>query len=65
MASSDIINELVWHFAGYLRVPPGDNFTVKVLYEGRGGTVVGQDDDNANRSSDPSAGYRASFSART
>ena len=47
MASSEIINELVWHFAGYLRVPPAENFTVKVLYEGRGEAVVGQDGDNA------------------
>ena len=47
MASSAIVDELVWHFAGYLRVPPADNFTVKVLYEGRGETVVGQDGDNA------------------
>src|SRR5580693_6729104 len=47
MASSEIINELVWHFAGYLRVPPADNYTVKILYEGRGETVVGQDDDKA------------------
>ena len=47
MASSAIIDELVWHFAGYLRVPPADNFTVKILYEGRGEAVVGQDGDNA------------------
>lgn len=34
MASSSVVSELVWHFAGYLRLPPGDNYTVKILYEG-------------------------------
>jgi hypothetical protein len=43
MASSTVINELVWHFAGYLRLPPGDNFTVKILYEGASEGGVGQD----------------------
>ncbi|MGO9398108.1 MAG: hypothetical protein ACLP19_09740, partial [Xanthobacteraceae bacterium] len=47
MASSEIINELVWHFAGYLRVPPADNFTVKIIYEGRGEAVVDQESDKA------------------
>ena len=55
MASSEIINELVWHFAGYLRVPPADNFTVKILYEGRGEAVVGAGRRQRGRSSDPPA----------
>ena len=29
MASSDMLNELIAQFAGYLRLPPGDNYTVK------------------------------------
>ena len=55
MASSEILNELVWHFAGYLRVPPADNYTVKILDEGRGETVVGQDDDKAIAHPTPAA----------
>ena len=47
MASSEVVNELVWHFAGYLRLPPADNFTVKILYEGSAQGATGQDGDGA------------------
>jgi hypothetical protein len=47
MASSDVLNELIAHFAGYLRLPPGDNYTVKILYEGSAVPDTGQADDNA------------------
>ena len=43
MASSATINELIWHFAGYLRNPPGDNFAVKILYNGAAETAAGED----------------------
>src|ERR1700747_1456525 len=46
MASSSIVSELIWHFAGYLRLPPGDNYTVKILYEGGTESGVGHDNDN-------------------
>jgi hypothetical protein len=47
MASSDVLIELIAHFAGYLRLPPGDNYTVKILYEGSAVPDTGQADDNA------------------
>jgi hypothetical protein len=47
MASSDVLNELIAHFAGYLRLPPGDNYTVKILYQGSAVPETGQADDNA------------------
>jgi len=47
MASSDVLNELIAHFAGYLRLPPGDNYTVKILYDGSAVPETGQADDNA------------------
>jgi hypothetical protein len=47
MASSELLSELVWHFAGYLRLPAGDNYTVKLLYEGNPVPENGQADDNA------------------
>ena len=47
MASSAIVSELVWHFAGYLRLAPDDNYTVKIVYDSGGETVVGQDSDAA------------------
>jgi hypothetical protein len=47
MASSSIVSELVWHFAGYLRLPPGDNFTVKILYEGAAEGRFGPDGEGA------------------
>src|ERR1700748_183087 len=40
MASSTVLNELVWHFAGYMRLPPGDAYVVKVMYEGGGDAAV-------------------------
>jgi hypothetical protein len=46
MASSSVVSELIWHFAGYLRLPPGDNYTVKILYEGGTEAGVGHDPDN-------------------
>ena len=47
MASSEVVNELIWHFSGYLRLPPADNFTVKILYEGSAQGAAGQDGDGA------------------
>jgi hypothetical protein len=47
MASSDVLNELIAHFAGYLRLPPGDNYTVKILYQGSAVPETGQADENA------------------
>jgi hypothetical protein len=32
MASN--VTELIWHFAGYLRLPPDDQFHIKILYDG-------------------------------
>ena len=46
MASSNVVSELVWHFAGYLRLAPGDNYTVKILYDGAADAGVGRDVDN-------------------
>lgn len=45
MASSSLVSELVWHFAGYLRLPPSDYFTVKLIYDGGGESAVGHDSD--------------------
>lgn len=36
MASSASVNELIWHFAGYLKVSPADNFAIKVMFDGGG-----------------------------
>jgi hypothetical protein len=41
MASSSVVSELIWHFAGYLRTQPHDNFTIKVIYEGGADAPVG------------------------
>jgi hypothetical protein len=46
MASSSVVSELISHFAGYLRLPPGDNYTVKILYDGGAEAGVGHDSDN-------------------
>lgn len=40
MASSSVVSELIWHFAGYLKLPPADPFLVKVMLEGGGGQAV-------------------------
>ena len=43
MASSSVVSELVWHFAGYLRTLPHDEFTVKIMYDGGAQEGVGPD----------------------
>jgi hypothetical protein len=48
MASSELLSELVWHFAGYLRLPPGDNLAVRVLYDGVPQGENGRTYDGAN-----------------
>ncbi|HLH51794.1 MAG TPA: hypothetical protein VKV96_20825 [Roseiarcus sp.] len=41
--SSSVV-ELIWHFAGYLRLPPDDSFTLKILYDGGGHSASDLDD---------------------
>ncbi|MBX6329952.1 MAG: hypothetical protein IRY89_15400 [Pseudolabrys sp.] len=37
MASSGSVTELIWHFAGYLKLPPADNFLIKIMFDGAAG----------------------------
>jgi len=47
MASSASVTELIWHFAGYLKLPPVDTFVIKLMFEGGGSGPAAAPDDGA------------------